>query len=539
MRSFRTLASLSILSIIVAANGGAAQTRSRYELGTFGGYTFFDSVEPLDDAVGGGAVFSFYMLRRLSLEAEASFATTGDTAGSRSVYVPIRARVLYSQPVSGTSQLLAGTGFVRTAYLRDVDRVEYGASGLVGLQVLVGRSIDLRIDGVADYMPRSTFADVGESWHFALRAGVAVRLGPVFVERRAAADAGRDGVGPDVDGDGVRDANDACPGTRSGLAVDKRGCPLPDGDEDGVPDGKDRCPASLRGARVNDRGCAVQIADADGDGVPDGDDECPGTLGGVPVSARGCPLWADTDGDGVYDRQDACPGTPPGRSVDERGCPLALDTDNDGVRDGIDRCPGTPAAMDVDARGCPLPGDADADGVADSSDACPGTPGGMAVDARGCPASPGADEDGDGVRNAEDKCPGSAAGELVDGAGCRILFDGGSTREILSGVEFVSYDRYELTSQARQVLDGVARWLSAHPSVRIEIVSHTDNREYRQYALSRSLGRASAVRRYLVSLGVDGSRLTAKGYGPDQPIADNDTAAGRAMNDRIELHRLN
>lgn len=539
MRSFRTLASLSILSIVIAANGGTAQTRSRYELGTFAGHTFFDSVEPLDDAVVGGAVFSFYMLRRLSLEAEASFATTGDGAGSRSVYLPIRARVLYSQPVSGTSRLLAGAGLVQAAYLRGVDGVEYGASGLLGLQVLVGRSIDLRIDGVADYMPQSTFADVGESWHFGLRAGVAVRLGPAFGERRAAADAGRDGVGRDTDRDGVVDAEDECAETPSGATVNNRGCPLPDGDEDGVPDGKDRCPISLRGARVDDRGCAFPIADEDGDGVPDGDDECPGTLGGVPVSTRGCPLWADADGDGVYDRQDVCPRTPPGRAVDEGGCLLALDTDNDGVRDGVDRCPGTLAGVDVDARGCPLPGDADADGVADLSDACPGTPGGMAVDARGCPASPGADEDGDGVRNAGDKCPGSPAGERVDAAGCRILFDGGSTRETLRGVEFVSYDRYELTSQARQVLDGVARWLSAHPGVRIEVASHTDNREYRQYALIRSLGRASAVRRYLVSLGVNGSQLTAKGYGPDQPIADNDTAAGRAMNDRIELRRLN
>lgn len=571
MRSFRALVSLSILSL-VAANSIAAQTRSRFELGTFGGYTFFDSVEPFDNAAGGGALFSFYILRRFSLEGEASFATTEDTAGSQSVYLPIRARVLYSQPLIGASQLLAGTGFVQNAYLRDVDGVDYGASGLIGIQLPVGRAIALRVDGVVDYMPQSIIAEVDESWHFALRAGVAVGLGPEFVERPgptdserddvADADSDRDGVvdaedecpetrsgaavdrrgcelAADMDRDGVPDAEDACPGTPSGLAVDSRGCALSDGDGDGVPDGEDQCPITPRGAQVDALGCAVAVADADGDGVPDGDDDCPGTLAGVAVNALGCPLWGDTDLDGVDDRQDACPSTPPGRAVDARGCRVPLDTDADGVSDDDDHCPGTPARVEVvDARGCPLPADADGDGVADADDACPGTPSGAVVNARGCPASPGSDDDVDGVTNGEDRCPGTFPGEAVDAAGCRILFDGGSTREILEGVKFVSYERYELTSQARQILDGVARWLIGHPDVRIEIASHTDNREYRQYALIRSLGRASAVRRYLVSLGVDGSRLVARGYGPDQPIADNDTAAGRARNDRIELRRV-
>ena len=51
--------------------------------------------------------------------------------------------------------------------------------------------------------------------------------------------------------------------------------------------------------------------------------------------------------------------------------------------------------------------------------------------------------------------------------------------------------------------------------------------------------RAESVMRYLVAQGVAADRLVALGYGPDRPVADNGTAAGRAMNRRVELERIN
>jgi OOP family OmpA-OmpF porin len=54
-----------------------------------------------------------------------------------------------------------------------------------------------------------------------------------------------------------------------------------------------------------------------------------------------------------------------------------------------------------------------------------------------------------------------------------------------------------------------------------------------------SQARADAVRDYLVSKGVSADRLSTKGYGPDRPIASNDTAEGRAKNRRTELNKLN
>jgi OOP family OmpA-OmpF porin len=64
----------------------------------------------------------------------------------------------------------------------------------------------------------------------------------------------------DSDGDGVIDANDACPGTPAGVGVDSKGCPL-DSDNDGVADYKDQCPKTPAGARVDEKGCQYVITE--------------------------------------------------------------------------------------------------------------------------------------------------------------------------------------------------------------------------------------------------------------------------------------
>jgi OOP family OmpA-OmpF porin len=274
--------------------------------------------------------------------------------------------------------------------------------------------------------------------------------------------------------------------------------------------------------------------DSDRDGVTDQFDTCPGTPRGQPVDSRGCPLPMDADGDGVMDADDACPDTPAGAAVDPRGCPLPMDADGDGVMDADDACPDTPAGVAVDARGCPLVGDADGDGVVDSEDACPDTPAGVPVDARGCPLP--VDSDGDGVMDSEDACPDTPEGEEVDARGCPILFEEGVL--ILEGVTFEAGGSM-LTTEARAILDRVAASLIAYPTVVIEVAGHTDNTGSRAHNLALSLARAVAVRRYLISRGVSGEVLLAKGYGPDDPVASNATPEGRAQNRRVELRQLN
>ena len=91
-------------------------------------------------------------------------------------------------------------------------------------------------------------------------------------------------TGGDSDGDGVADADDQCPDTPAGAAVDATGCPLYS-DGDSVPDYLDKCPGTPSGVSVDADGCPI---DSDGDGVPDGTDKCPGTPAGSAVDASGC-----------------------------------------------------------------------------------------------------------------------------------------------------------------------------------------------------------------------------------------------------------
>ena len=301
-----------------------------------------------------------------------------------------------------------------------------------------------------------------------------------------------------------------------------------DTDGDGVYDRRDDCPNTPRGATVDERGCPT---DSDGDGVYDGIDQCPDTPRGWPVDSNGCPK--DSDGDGVADGEDDCPNTPSGATVDARGCPK--DSDGDGVYDGIDRCPDTPQGARVDARGCPK--DGDGDGVPDGLDRCPNTPSSVkVVDKDGCAV----DTDGDGVPDGQDKCPNTPRGTEVDADGCpkpAPLFVEEQRNLVLEGV-FFEVNSADLTANSVTVLDRVAESLNAWPEVRVEVGGHTDSDGAASYNQSLSERRAQSVRAYLISKGVDGSRITAAGYGEASPRADNATRAGKAQNRRVELTRL-
>ena len=289
-----------------------------------------------------------------------------------------------------------------------------------------------------------------------------------------------------------------------GLSFLFGGGPPKDTDGDGVNDNKDDCPDTPHGAIVDAKGCPK---DSDGDGVWDGIDQCPDTPRGVPVDARGCPN--DSDGDGVYDGIDKCPDTPRGATVDASGCPS--DSDGDGVYDGIDRCPDTPRGAKVDARGCPL--DGDGDGVYDGLDRCPDTPRGDKVDEHGCTIAP-------------PRTPPPIIQQLIE-----------KKPVILEGVEF-DFDKATLRPVSYTILDDVANSLKDWPEIRVEIQGHTDSVGASDYNHELSHRRAESVRAYLVSKGISASRLEAKGYGEDSPIADNKTKEGRQRNRRVELHKI-
>lgn len=201
---------------------------------------------------------------------------------------------------------------------------------------------------------------------------------------------------------------------------------------------------------------------------------------------------------------------------------VLLDSDGDSVVDEMDQCPNTPRGITVDARGCPP--DSDGDGVPDYLDRCPGTPPGVAVDNSGCPF----DSDGDGVADYLDQCPNTPKGATVNEAGCWSLQ---ATTLYDSNSSYIKAEAYPL-------LDEVASILMKNPEMEVEVQGHTDNTGSAKYNQWLSEKRAQRVKDYLVSKGIDASRLEAKGYGLTQPVASNATEEGRAQNRRVELKRL-
>jgi outer membrane protein OmpA-like peptidoglycan-associated protein len=105
---------------------------------------------------------------------------------------------------------------------------------------------------------------------------------------------------------------------------------------------------------------------------------------------------------------------------------------------------------------------------------------------------------------------------------------------VLEGVNFDN-DKATLRPDAVGILERAAIALKEWGDVKVEIGGHTDAVASDDYNQGLSERRANAVRDFLISRGIAADRLTAKGYGESQPIADNGTDEGRAQNRRVEL----
>ncbi|GAU03096.1 MULTISPECIES: OmpA family protein [Burkholderia cepacia complex] len=92
-----------------------------------------------------------------------------------------------------------------------------------------------------------------------------------------------------------------------------------------------------------------------------------------------------------------------------------------------------------------------------------------------------------------------------------------------------------LTPQGKLILDQMAAALSKMQNRTVDIIGHTDNSGNRTSNIALSQARADAVKGYLITKSIPPQQMTTTGVGPDQPIAPNDTADGRARNRRIEF----
>lgn len=307
---------------------------------------------------------------------------------------------------------------------------------------------------------------------------------------------------PDEDGDGTQDSLDLCPGV-IGLLTQ---CGCPDTDRDGLPDIEDACP--------RDSGVVFLFGcpDRDADGLADRDDECPDLHG--PIRTGGCP---DTDHDGLADAVDFCPDV--AGLLQFLGCP---DFDGDGIEDALDRCP-LVKGLETFA-GCP---DTDGDGITDSLDKCPLVKG--LATFGGCP-----DSDGDGIEDALDKCP-YAIG-TAENKGCPELKKA-VRQQIAKAVRNIQFETGsdQLTAQSVTIVEELAEILKGYPNYKVDIAGHTDSQGADKKNLLLSERRANRCMEKLIELGIEATRLTAKGFGERKPIATNKTADGKAKNRRVEF----
>jgi outer membrane protein OmpA-like peptidoglycan-associated protein len=155
------------------------------------------------------------------------------------------------------------------------------------------------------------------------------------------------------------------------------------------------------------------------------------------------------------------------------------------------------------------------------------------------------DEDGDGVPDSRDKCPGTPKGVQVDADGCPPPAPAPMAEEpvvvkeetiVVRDVHF-EFNKSTLTAADKEVLSGVATRLKQESSTaQLRVTGHTDSVGSNAYNQRLSEKRANSVVQYLVESGVPrASFVSVAGAGESQPVADNNTADGRAMNRRTEI----
>ncbi len=282
--------------------------------------------------------------------------------------------------------------------------------------------------------------------------------------------------------------------------------PMADTDGDGLTDDKDACP-NVAGL-ITLQGCP----DTDHDGIADKDDNCP-DLAGL-SSLHGCP---DRDGDGIADKDDNCPDLK--GVLAYQGCPNE-DRDNDGVADAVDLCPDMSGQMKWN--GCP---DSDNDGLPDNKDDCPGIAGTEKM--RGCP-----DTDQDGIADKDDNCPTIAGSVAMKGCPETIAPSTGIRYKAV----YFGATAQEWQNNSVVTLDEAVVILKKDPTLFASIEGHTDNTGEGPANNLLSEKRAKKCYDYLVSMGIDATRLNYRGFGDKNPAVPNDSTKNKQLNRRVEVH---
>ena len=124
----------------------------------------------------------------------------------------------------------------------------------------------------------------------------------------------------------------------------------------------------------------------------------------------------------------------------------------------------------------------------------------------------------------------------MQNTGVQVERQGDNLKLIMPGNITFATDSATIVPSFQTALNNLASSFTQYNQNNIEIVGYTDNTGRRAHNMDLSRRRAQSVANYLISKGVDASRLSTRGMGPDQPIASNDTADGRAQNRRVEVN---
>ncbi|HET7602341.1 MAG TPA: porin family protein [Gemmatimonadales bacterium] len=238
------------LALSIAAVPLAGQQPHAIEVGLFGRGTHYSDDIGLDDALGIGVGAGYYFSPVLSVDADASYSTSnlGALEGS---HLPVHLRLLLNLPFTDRLSLFAGTGPVLEIYGKDLSATNAGLGTTVGARIGITSQFMVRAGGTWDWM---TFTEADAPSY----ANLGATLGVSFFPGRS----GGPSAEGDEDADGVRNVDDACPGTPPGSQVDATGCVRrSDSDNDGVIDINDVCPGTPAGAKVNANGCPLAASD--------------------------------------------------------------------------------------------------------------------------------------------------------------------------------------------------------------------------------------------------------------------------------------
>jgi outer membrane protein OmpA-like peptidoglycan-associated protein len=308
---------------------------------------------------------------------------------------------------------------------------------------------------------------------------------------------GTDPLNPDTDGDGLNDFDEVRKYTTNPLVVDT--------DKDGLSDYDE----------VLKHKTNALIVDTDGDTLPDGEEV---------NNYKTIPVIKDTDGDGLDDNEEI---------LKYKTNPLKADSDNDRLNDGaeVKTYKTNPLVADTDndklndgdevetTKTNPLVADTDEDGLIDGDEVSLYKTNPLNAD-----TDKGSVNDKIEVTRGTD--PNDANDDVIK-VGVPM---------ILEGINFKTGSA-DINPESEESLQKVLKTLMAYPDLEVSINGYTDNVGSKSSNVKLSQRRANSVKDWLVKNGINVKRLTAKGYGPANPVAPNDTPENKLKNRRIEFVR--